>query len=144
VGWKSVENALEFLPYHFNLRKDASRFEPGSLNLMEIFAMGASMSLIMEIGVERIAKKIIELTDKLVEGLEKRGWKVISPRNNEAEKSGIVAFEGNVNTSEVVKKLSEEKIIIAERQGRFRVSPHFYNTFDEIETLLEAVGENPV
>jgi len=145
VGWKSVKNEHDFLPYHFeDLRRDAAVFELGSNNVMGVLAMGASISLLREVGLDRIASRIIDLTDKLVAGLAKRGWKVISPREKDAEKSGIISFKGKVNTTETVERLARDGIVISSRGDILRASPHFYNTFDEINDFLNALGENPV
>ncbi len=142
AGWKSVKNPTRFLPYHFDLKEDASRFEPGSMNLMGIFAMGESISMIEEIGVENISRKILGLTDRLARGLSKRGWELVSPRKEEGEKSGIVSFKGKEDSAAVMKRLEKKGIIITSRSGILRVSPHFYNTFGEIDDFLEALGDN--
>jgi len=142
AGWKSVKNPTKFLPYNFDIKEDASRFEPGSLNLMGIFAMGESISMIEEIGVENIARKIIGLTDHMAQGLSKRGWEVLSPRNEESEKSGIVSFNGAAPPHQVVERLEKKGVIIATRGGILRASPHFYNTFEETDYFLEALGNN--
>ena len=143
VGWKSMNNARDFLPYQFDLRKDAARFEPGSMNYMGIFAMGASISLLLEVGIENIASRIIELTDRLAEGLKKSGWTLISPRKSEGEKSGIVTFKGKADADETAARLAAKGIMIGSRQDLLRVSPHFYNTFSEVDDMLEALGDNP-
>ena len=143
VGWNSVKDPLSFLPYHFDLKEDASKFEEGSHNLAGIFALGGCLDLIEEIGVNRIERRIVALTDHLVDGLSKRGWKVISPRGPK-EKSGIVTFTGpdgiGIDPLKTVAMLAEKRIYISSRQGSLRVSPHFYNTYEEIESLLKEIG----
>lgn len=136
VGWHSVKNASQFLPYHFDLKEDAAKFEEGSHNLMGIFALGGCLSLFEEIGIDRIEKRIIEITDYLVTGLEKRGFKIKTPRDKLQQKSGIVLFESPGDPAEIVSKLAEKKIYITARNGLLRASPHFYNTEDEIDQLL--------
>lgn len=138
VGWNSVKDPMTFLPYHFKLKDDASKFEEGSHNLAGIFALGACLSLIEEVGISRIEARIIELTDYLVKRLKALGFKVLSPRKS-GEKSGIVMFAGIRDPLKKVAELKEKNIFISSRQGALRVSPHFYNTADEIDTLLESL-----
>lgn len=135
VGWHSVMEPLKFLPYHFTLKDDVSCFEEGSHNLVGIFALGGCLDLIEEIGVHEIEKRIIELTDFLVERLDKKNYNIVSPRG-EGEKSGIVSFCVNGNATGIVRSLGEKNIYISARDGALRVSPHFYNTKEELETLV--------
>jgi selenocysteine lyase/cysteine desulfurase len=64
LGWNSVEGALQFDRVDFRLRSTAERFEEGSHNGVSIYGLGAAVELLLEIGVERIAARILALTDR--------------------------------------------------------------------------------
>jgi len=91
VGWFTVENAEEYLDYRFVPKMDAGRFECGSFNLVGICGMAASMRLLLDVGIPTIENHVIQLTDQLCEGLEKKGYEIYSSRK-QGEKSGIVLF----------------------------------------------------
>ncbi len=143
VGWNSVENPSDYLPYHFNvLKKDARKFEEGSPNLLGTFALGASLELLLEAGIKNVGERIIGLTDLLVEGLSKAGYKIHSPRDK-GEKSGIVIFSGIKNNEVFFEHLKENKVFCALRGGGIRLSPHFYNNEDEINRVLKIIFNAP-
>jgi len=138
MGWKSVENALEFHTIDFTLRSDAARFEPGSLNTAGIATLGASLKLISEIGTEQAFQRIITLLDELVEGLKKRGLSILSSLEHN-ERSGILIFSAGSKNNEVFKRLREDKIVTSLRGGGIRVSPHVYNNSDDIHRFFRAL-----
>jgi cysteine desulfurase/selenocysteine lyase len=123
-----------------DLLPDARRFDSGAYNIAGIAALGASIELLLDTGIETIQKQIKTLTDQLVSGLREIGWRVHSPRTA-TEWSGIVSFSHEKHDLEQVRQhLQDEfRIIIAHRGGRLRASPHCYNTAAEIEQLLTAL-----
>ena len=142
VGWLSVKDSWNFFDYRLDLLDSAERFEIATENWMGIWGFCESLRLLLEVGIDRIEERIIALTDRLVEGLEARGRKVMSPRE-EGVKSGIVLFSAGESAEEnesLFQRLLEQNIHIAFREGYLRCSPHFYNSFEEIDRLLEAVG----
>ncbi len=138
AGWLGMVDALDFGNYRFEFRDDARKFDTGSYNLAGIYGLGASIDLLLEIGVERIAARVLSLTDRLVAGLQNKGYRVVSPRG-EGEASGIVSFTSPVHDlRRIVQHLeAEHRVIIALREGRLRASPHVYNTPAEIDRLVE-------
>lgn len=143
VGWLNMVNAMDFLAYQFEYRKDAQRFESGSWNIPGLLALQASIDLLLEVGIDEIYERVDALNMQFREGLAKRGWRVISPPEPQ-ERSGMVVFEpGRGRETMDLKKLAgdleREGIILAWRNGRLRASPHFYNTPQQIERVLEAL-----
>lgn len=53
----------------------------------------------------------------------------------------VVATHGDHSTAELVQGLEAREIIVADRAGRLRVSPHFYNSDEEIDRMLAAIAE---
>lgn len=123
-----------------DLHHDARRFDSGVYNLAGIAALGASIHLLQQIGIENIQVRIKELTDQLVAGVLRKGWMCLSPRTA-SEWSGIVAFTSQKHRVKDVKHhlRSEFRIVVAERAGALRASPHVYNTAEEIDQLVTAL-----
>lgn len=140
VGWKSVVGAADYSRLDFTLRADAQKFEEGSLNLMTIAALGASLKLLLGIGIEAIEEQVLSLTDHLIEGLKSNGYKVLSPLSL-SERSGIVSFLGKEKPQSIARRLGEGRVIVSVRGEAIRVSPHFYNSQEEVEKFLAILGK---
>ena len=139
VGWRSVAHRTDFDTYQTELHPGAGRFEEGTPNTAGIFALGAAVDLLLELGVPAIADRVLSLTDRLVEGLRERGARVVSPRGP-GESSGIVSFTlPHEPPAETVRRLRAKQIFTVARRGGARASPHFYNTPEEIDQLLAAL-----
>ncbi len=142
VGWLSVKDSWNFFDYRLDLLDTAERFEIATENWMGLWGFCESLRLLLEVGTDCVEEKVLALTDRLVEGLVARGKEVRSPRE-ESTRSGIVLFAAGKRPEEneaVFEKLMDRNIHIAYREGYLRCSPHFYNSFEEIDRLLEAVG----
>jgi selenocysteine lyase/cysteine desulfurase len=91
IGWNSVVRARDFGRIDFQLKPHAGRWESGSLNVAGITGLGASLELLLEIGLDRIAARVEELTDHLCACAPEAGLAVFSSRRP-GEKSRIVSL----------------------------------------------------
>ena len=135
IGWKSVQNELAFDRPDFLLKTNALRFEEGSLNLLGIFGLGAALALLFEVGIEQIEQRVLDLGDLILQEAGKRGCRVLTPRARH-ERGGNITVAGNFDPALMRDALREKKIMVNARGGGIRVSPHFYNTTEEIITLF--------
>jgi selenocysteine lyase/cysteine desulfurase len=92
VGPLSAETTTSFLDQTLELRHDAGRFETGVPNLPGILGVGASLRLLSNIGMNAVEKRVLYLSDYLAEGLESRGYRVLTVRTRPDERSGILIF----------------------------------------------------
>ncbi|HEY4330452.1 MAG TPA: aminotransferase class V-fold PLP-dependent enzyme [Phycisphaerae bacterium] len=141
VGWMNVINATDYEHFDFTLRPDARRFECGGYNIAGVLALGASLEMLLNIGIHAIWSRVHALTTLLVEGLYAKGYTVYSSRNTESECSGIVSFIARNPTDHppIIKTLEDKHIIIVEREKRLRAAPHFYQSETQINALLNAL-----
>jgi len=139
-GWKSVCHADVYLPYHFEPRPDAAKFEPGSPSVLGAYALGAAIDLLLEIGIDRIQGRLYELTGRLAAGLRRRGAEIISPWG-EDERSGILVFRLGDDPQRLWAELTQRGFVVRVRSGGIRIAPHFYNSEEDIERLLAALDE---
>src|SRR5438132_8507459 len=91
VGWNRVDGCRDFSRIDFRLKPHAGRWESGTLNGGGIPALGASLELLLAIGIPVIAERVTELTDYLCMGAERAGFEVYSSRRPE-DKSAIVSL----------------------------------------------------
>ncbi|QDU62768.1 Cysteine desulfurase [Planctomycetes bacterium Pan216] len=139
IGWKSVVDFLNYSTIDFRLRDDAARFENGTLNVGGTVALGASLTLFEEVGIETINSLVKRNTDDLVTMLEAEGATIVSSRR-EGEWSGIVCFQWpDEDARAVVKRCRRQDVIISTRAGRLRASPHFYTNAEDLQRLRSAL-----
>ncbi|NOX53484.1 MAG: aminotransferase class V-fold PLP-dependent enzyme [Planctomycetes bacterium] len=139
VGWNSVRHAGDFTNLQFDLKPSAGRYEGGSYNMGGLLALGASLKLLLQYGLENIFRRVMQLTDLLCEKLQSCGAVVVSDRS-EAHRSGIVAFElPGQDPLEVRRICRRAGVVLNCRAGRLRVSPHAYNNEEDIDRLIAAL-----
>jgi cysteine desulfurase/selenocysteine lyase len=136
VGAFSVVNPLAFSTIDFRLKPHAGRWEGGALNIPGISAMGASIELLLNAGIENVRQRVVALTDYLCDRALARGWQVFSSRA-ESQKSGIVSLiHPTLPPGEVMKRCKVAGIAVNNRSERVRISPHAYNTEAELDRFL--------
>jgi len=141
MGWRSTTNPDDYYRYDMPWHPTARRFEEATLNIPGLLGLQASMNLLAEAGLERIRAHLLRLTDALAEGLKARGYVVTTPMEYTAERSGILCFKHpTLKAAEIHERLTAANVVVSLRGEVIRVSPHFYNTPDDIEALLQALG----
>ena len=137
IGWMNVINNQDYGHYDLTLKDDARRFECGTHNLPGLLAFKASLELLQSLGAAAIAERLKTLTDRLIAVLRDKGYDVVSPRAGESW-SGIVSFTSRTHDHAAVARelRTKHRTEIALREGRMRVSPHLYNTAEQIDRLL--------
>jgi cysteine desulfurase / selenocysteine lyase len=141
-GWKSlkeIRNVVSLVDYKLDYATEARRFEPGIPDVLSILGMGAVLDLMMELGTARIEERVLAYGAEVAEALEGRGWTVVSSRRP-GERSGILSLEREgVDTGRVQEELRRRNVACAVREGRMRVSVHFYNDGSDLERLLDCL-----
>jgi selenocysteine lyase/cysteine desulfurase len=142
VGWASVKqevfDTVDFWDiWNLDLSPTASRFEVGSPSFISFLGAAEAMKIILEFGIENVEKRIIALTDHLIDAVKDLGLKLQTPEERQ-HRSGIVNFKVD-KPAEVVQSLSKRGIVVSARANGIRVSPHFYNTKEEIDKLIEEI-----
>jgi cysteine desulfurase/selenocysteine lyase len=128
-GWWNIKHERGYLDYDL-----------GTLATANIAGLAASIGLLSEVGLETIRRRILEVCERLKNGLAERGWEIAS---SEPLRSGILAaVPRNTDSRLLAKRFEERGIITAPREGFVRFSPHFYNDAAEVTRILETVDEN--
>jgi selenocysteine lyase/cysteine desulfurase len=138
-GWTNVAGYNDYGARDMALRKDAGRYECGTLNTIGCFGLRASMEFLLSVGAERMGPMIQALGDQIAEGARRKGYEVLGERTPETG-AGIVSFrKAGVDSTAVVGYLKEQKISAAARAGWVRTSPHFYITAEEIDKVIDCL-----
>jgi cysteine desulfurase / selenocysteine lyase len=140
VGWVSVPNPDDYTNYEQGWNRGTLPWESGTGPSGLIHGLEQSLRLLGQVETSHIQSYLETLTDYLCERLRLTQYHVVSSRRS-SEKSQIVCIQhtGGISPMELYGHLKERRIITAPRGDRLRISPHFYNTVDEIDQLVNAL-----
>jgi cysteine desulfurase / selenocysteine lyase len=124
-----------------DLSNTATRFELGTPHFANIFALNAAIRYISKIGIKHIERRILNLTDYLIDSLQKMKLEILSPIGEKKYRSGIILFKTRKKKpADIVQELEKRnKIIVSARGNGIRVSSHFYNNEDDIDKLITSL-----
>ena len=139
IGWLSVEDPYSMRNSEIHLRHDAAaRTELGCPHFAGMFALGASIEMMREIGMKNIEERALALNRYLTEALIENGRQVLSPLRDEGSRSAetLVAVE---NPAQVVAQLAARGVMVTEKPQGIRVATHFFNDEGDIDRLIEGL-----
>jgi cysteine desulfurase / selenocysteine lyase len=135
VGWKSIKTPLDFDHLNFALRDDAAKLEEGTQSFATILGLGAALTLLDEVGIERIAAHIAAWLDEAEKALAAAG---LDPGPDRSVRKGILTFRSPTGTAEeFAARAQQARIMVSPRRGRVRISPHFYNDESDLAALVD-------
>jgi len=118
----------------------AARTELGCPHFAGLFALGASVEMLTEIGIRNLQERALELNRFLTSRLTEAGWKVLSPLQNESARSAETLIQAD-KPNEIVRHLLKRGVIVTQKPEGFRAATHFFNNEDDIERLIVALNE---
>ncbi len=140
-GWHTVQNSSDYTQANWQLAKDSSRFECGSMNHLGILALRESLSLLLEIGIENIHKEIINNVNYLFDNLDKNMFEPVTIME-QGKYAGILTVRPlHVDNNKLFQSLVRLKLLCANRAGGIRLSPHFYTTKEMMDQALQLLHE---
>ena len=140
VGWKSIETPFDLdrmLAFELEFPPSAKRFEPSFQPLPQVFGMGATLDLFNEVGAGAIESQVLAVVRRLTAGLAAKGYEVVGPQAEEPRSPIVsVALRSDEERARVLQALRQTRTRCAVRESRVRLSPHFYNTEEEVDQLV--------
>jgi kynureninase len=139
AGWWGMADMFDFNIESLKWREEATRFEMGTPSMASVYAALGGLSYIEEIGVQRIRERDNALATDLIERAREAGF---TPRvmPNPEERTAIVLLNFD-QPKPIVAALAKQNIIVDSRPGAVRISPYFYNTVEENESIIRALVE---
>ncbi len=138
IGWRSHKDWRDFGNLHHGapvFSETAEKYEGGMLNFPSLYAMGASIGMMLEIGPEAIEGRVLELAGKLRDVLRGLGARLPSDEAPHFDSPIVAArFEGH-DAGRLVRALKQSRVLISARHGNLRISTHFYNGEEDLERL---------
>lgn len=135
VGWRSHRDwrrvdALHHGPPEF--KPEAERYEGGMLSFPLLYAMEASVQLILEIGPERIEERVLHLAARVREALRRLGARLPADESPHFDSPVVAAKFAGRDAAALAAALKHQRVLVSARHGFLRVSPHFYNDEEDI------------
>jgi selenocysteine lyase/cysteine desulfurase len=141
TGWMAFEGTDDFsrlTEYNDTLRGDARRFELITLPYQDFAGMNASLGMLLELGVERVAQHVRSLHRPVLDWAARSGARVSSP--TDCRGSGILCVAPE-NVGESFRALKAAHVVCSLREGAIRLSPHAYNTAEEMERVVDVLEQ---
>ncbi len=135
IGWRSDRDWRDVNALNHGapvIAESAEQYEGGSLVFPPLYAMGASLDLVLSLGPATVEARVLDLAEKTRAMLKGLGAEV-----NTDETQIVTARIPGHDPGELARMLKEKRIAVSARHGRLRVSPHFYNNEEDIERLRE-------
>ncbi len=139
-GWTTVAGFQDYASRDMTPRRDAGRYECGTLNTIGLHGLRTSLDFVLEVGVEGIGAAVRALGDQIAVGASRLGYEVLGPARTSQTGAGIVSIRHPRMDARVVHaQLRDSGFQAAPRQGWVRLSPHFYISPEDIERMLAAL-----
>jgi selenocysteine lyase/cysteine desulfurase len=139
-GWHMIDNAGNYDTRDWSPAPDARRFECGSPNMLCAHALSASLSLLLEVGLDTVQQQLQHNVSFLIDALDNHaGVEILSPRGAE-RRAGIVTFRVDGEDNETLyRRLQGAGVVCAKRGGGIRLSPHFYTPESVMDRAVKAL-----
>jgi len=142
TGWMAFEGTDDFsrlTEYNPTFRSDARRFEMITLPYQDFFGMTASLSLLLEIGVRDIAEVTRATHAPILKWAAENDVRITSPTEN-GHRSAILCV-APPKPAEAYHGMKRARVVCSLREGAIRLSPHCYNTVEEMEKVIEVLDD---
>jgi selenocysteine lyase/cysteine desulfurase len=136
TGWLGAEwQGFEDCSIRPPLYGDARRFEIGTRNIIGIRAFSANIDVLLQFGMGSVERRIFRLKSILGRSFEDLGLEILTPKSG--LQSGIITARPAKDVRRIYNTLRESGVTISLRNGYLRFSPHFYNTEDEVNRIID-------
>ena len=137
TGWFADRDIFAMDHRDYSPATTASRFQSGTPPVPAIYAGIAGMELMEEIGIAETREHVLGLHERLLAGLDELGARVVTPR--EPERRGALLCVACRDAPALVEALDRDGIVTSSRDDNLRISPHAYNSTDDIDAVLAAL-----
>ena len=138
AGWLAFEGTDDFTrltDYDATFRSDARRFELATLPFQDLVGMTESIGLLLDVGIEQICTHLNEVRRPLRDAADAGILELASPTDRVHESSIVCVQTAHVEES--YNALKKAGVVCVMREGSIRLSPHIYNTVEEIERVVD-------
>lgn len=136
MGWK---NAIGSPAEVAVTSGGARRFESTVASTVGVAGMRASIALLAAVGLDQVEAHVTRLLDLIDDASTAKGYDVLSSRRA-GERSSILSIaHRSLPAGAVQAALKQAGVVCAVRGEALRVAPHFYNSVEDVERLIDAL-----
>ncbi len=140
VGWRTTgEGALAFDATSITLSPGGRRMEYGTVAYGAGISLGAAIRYLLGFGIERILTHDQALGDRIIQGVDALGGRLITPRERGRRGSIVSAVFPGHAAEDLVARLARENVHVAARLGGVRFAPHLFSNGEDVDRALEAL-----
>jgi kynureninase len=136
TGWFATQDPFAFDTEHLVYHPTARRLEHGTPPAPVFFLAQGGIDIISEVGVDRIRARQGELTDHVIARSDEAGLAVRTPRDR-AARGGVVNVQVGEDAAAICHELLARDVCTDYRADGLRISPHFFNTEDDIDRCFD-------
>jgi len=138
TGWFAHDNPFAFAGNMHYTENISYKFLTGTQHIPSLYAAKAGYEIIRDIGIENIRKRSLLLTQRIIDCVKRYGFALNTP--SEPERRGGSVVVQLENSQKIAQELLKRKFLIDWRPNSgIRIGPHFYNTENEVDTIMEEI-----
>lgn len=136
-GWHMMEQPHDFSQVDWRPADSAQRFECGSPNMLSMFALNASLAVLLDIGMSKIEQAVLANSRYLIRQLSQLDKVTILTPDEDERRAGIVLFHCiGCDQDAIYRALMAQNVICAARGKGVRFSPHFYTEHAQMDSAV--------
>lgn len=133
--WRDFNDIFTLKP----MKAGASRFEEGTKNYLAIYGLRESLRILLGVGAAEAEARVRMLCGRLRRGLVERGFDIVTPAEPGRSAGIVTCHRPGDDSAALVQRLAEAKMVCSLRENRLRISPHFYNTEEEVDRFVDVL-----
>jgi kynureninase len=140
TGWVAHAAPFDFAPAPTRYDDSVRRFAQGTPSIPALYSVIPGLEMIEDVGVQTIRAESVRRTESMIDFALEQGWRVNSPRRVEQRGGSVMIYVED--GPGMVRRLNEGKVFVDCRPGvGLRMSPHFFNTDEEVRAAMEILRE---
>jgi selenocysteine lyase/cysteine desulfurase len=140
TGWFADKDIFAMDIHDYSPATTARRFQAGTPPIPSIYAGIAGIELMESIGIEETREHVLALNERLIAGVDELRGTVVTPRKR--KRHGALICVKSADVDALVAALGRFGVVTSSRDGNVRISPHAYNSVEDIDLVLEALAAN--
>jgi selenocysteine lyase/cysteine desulfurase len=139
TGWFAQSDIFAMNNTRYDPSPTARRFETGTPPVPNSYAAEAGLRIIDEVGLPAIEYRIREITAAIIAEAKSAGYTLSVP--DDPGRHGALVTLRSHDENAIVAALENDGVVTSCRAGNLRISPHFYNNSDDLDTLFRALRQ---
>jgi kynureninase len=140
TGWVAHDSPFDFAHAPMRYARSVRRFAQGTPSIPALYSAIPGLDVIEAVGIPAITAESKRRTQLMIDFAAERGWTINTPLDPDQRGGTVMIGVGDAPV--MVERLAERKVFVDSRPSSgLRISPHFFNTDEEVEEALNILAE---